>query len=277
MEYSITLKMFQDDADREYGLAPKQCLNSFNDLSFNAFWSVIGIFHDVFEHWFEDNHKYFNYKYSMNILGEAAAMGSMLYYMEIFPRRYRELTSNNYPSQMAFDTISGDIINSVKYDGYSYNNIFECCIPNQDISSTNSYYLDDYISNFEFMIKELKQWYKDGGTISEHGKLVLDSLKISKFKNAAVYGYKLAKKIVPYTEENYETLDLFFDKFKKWTTTYQANEFADLLDSVVFDVRTRNKKLSFDITFISTEGFEYKTNSKKLILPDPDDLFVYED
>ena len=53
--HKVTLDFFQDELG-QYGIAHS---NS-TDQGFYAFWDGIGIFHDVFEHWFEGKHKYFN-------------------------------------------------------------------------------------------------------------------------------------------------------------------------------------------------------------------------
>jgi hypothetical protein len=50
-KHIVRLEFFQDHADGSYGLAHEKTIS--NDTSFNAFWHGIGIFHDVFEHWFE--------------------------------------------------------------------------------------------------------------------------------------------------------------------------------------------------------------------------------
>lgn len=62
MEYKVQLQFFQDDATGSYGLAHRNSI----DKGFNALFSVIGVFHDIMEHYFEDVHPNFCGKYAFN-------------------------------------------------------------------------------------------------------------------------------------------------------------------------------------------------------------------
>lgn len=117
-KHTVTLKLFQDDATGEYGFAHKNTIGA--DCSFNAFFTGVGIFHDVFEHWFEYEHKYFKGNYAMNVAGEMAANGACWYlYDTLGLHGYRELSKNsmfNFSENIRHNTESL-IIESVKY-GY---------------------------------------------------------------------------------------------------------------------------------------------------------------
>lgn len=93
MKPHVSLKFFCDDASGEYGLAHDNSIQ--NDTPFNAFWGGIGIFHDVFEHWFEGKHKYFKDEYAFNVGGEMTAMGAAMYYYYILGIRERDFNSNH--------------------------------------------------------------------------------------------------------------------------------------------------------------------------------------
>ena len=93
MEYQVQLQFFQDDATGDYGLAHKNSI----DRGFNAFFNVIGLFHDIMEHYFEDIHPNFSGKYAFNYGGEIAASGHSLWYIHGLglTRRWTDLGNYN--------------------------------------------------------------------------------------------------------------------------------------------------------------------------------------
>lgn len=66
----------------DYGLLPKWVANNQREEEFQPFTSARGIFHDVFEHWFEGEHISFRGEAALTVGGEIAAMGAYLYYTE---------------------------------------------------------------------------------------------------------------------------------------------------------------------------------------------------
>ena len=138
---------FEDDATGEYGLTHKQTYN--HNISFNAFWSGIGIFHDIFEHYHEYS-KYFLGQYAMNIGGEMAAMGHMTYYVEKLGVYNRLKQGYNFrgTEHAAIETTSSMVEEAIQ-EGYSnYGYTLESNVPKQaPINETDLEY-------------ELKDFYK---------------------------------------------------------------------------------------------------------------------
>lgn len=97
--------VFTTDENGINGVLPKNYLNK----NFDTFWNSQGIFHDIFEHFFEDKHKYFKGKYAFNIGGEIFASGIYTYIMETFYPTGRLF--NSY--QNFEEAVIGDCINLI--------------------------------------------------------------------------------------------------------------------------------------------------------------------
>lgn len=66
--HSQKLEFFYDNATGEYGVAPEFTTEDNNGGdAFNASWGTLMIFHDFFEHYFENKNDYFKGKYANNV------------------------------------------------------------------------------------------------------------------------------------------------------------------------------------------------------------------
>jgi len=81
----ITLDLKEDEATGIIGFIPSTC------EEFNSFTDAIGLFHDVFEHWFENHHKYFKNEYACDRSGELE--------WEIKRSDYKDCVFEDYTSQ----------------------------------------------------------------------------------------------------------------------------------------------------------------------------------
>lgn len=87
MQYEVILKYAVDDATGEYGLVPVKTLNA--PTPFNSFWSPEGVFHDVFEHYFEGVNKYYNGEGFLQLWGEMCASAHAFAYYELGLESFR--------------------------------------------------------------------------------------------------------------------------------------------------------------------------------------------
>ena len=147
----IDLKFFDDDATGEWGLAHATTYNDNN--AFNAFWNGMGIFHDVFEHWFENEHKYFMGDNAMNVGGEMAAMGAMwYYYAELGVHNRMNERSFHSPSDSMRMTTESMIQESIQCGYNQFGNTLECGVPYQ--KPVESGELEYQIQKFADNVKE---------------------------------------------------------------------------------------------------------------------------
>lgn len=216
MNYEVILKYHVDENTGEYGLAPIDTITD-EYTSFNAFWGADGIFHDVFEHYFEGKHKYFKHKAFMTIFGEACASGHALAYKDIGIDNFmfRKNSYRNYKAD-TIEYLKQGIYNK-KSEGNCYLD-FEanknvCIIPYQ--SYTNYYNLENTISDYIYEIKE----YMKEKNYKEEGDIWLAGIT-----RAYRYGYKQALKIIGKDRKNsYNVLNEFLYKWNNITTKLDAN------------------------------------------------------
>lgn len=97
----ITLNIREDEATGIIGFIPEGCED------FNSFTDSIGLFHDIFEHWFEGKHKYFKDEFKCDRSGELVAMGACYYfYNELgIHSRNRSQGYNAFQSSYPFNYI----------------------------------------------------------------------------------------------------------------------------------------------------------------------------
>lgn len=251
-EYTVNLKMFQDDATGEWGLAPSNSLNQ--DDSFNAFWSAEGLFHDVFEHYFEDEHIFFRGKNAFNVGGEVAAMGHRVYYYETFG--FENLIGNTY---QGFDwavvrTTSGMMEEAVIYGYHSFGSRLECGVPSRYSKLQCGYRLDTAISEHCY----LKDQWIPGGEYKKEGRAYLNSITDSKLERLYKWGYTEAELIASGTPENKATLSEFFDYWTKFCVRNTAESLKDTLSRLRFTVKNIDGILFWDAVFILMDNTEVK-------------------
>lgn len=199
MIYNVKLRYFEDDATGSWGFAHEETF----DRGFNAFYSPDGIFHDVFEHYFEGQKKYFKGNNQCNILGEMVATAHKLYYYEMGINAFRYRDNNISPSSWREDTepllheYFGD------EDSWSDYNLHDVGIPHQ--KDPKSYNLDSAIYDYHSYIKEEFPQYSK-------------KLKLSWITNAYRRGYNMAeKKWGNQQNAAYQMMDKFLDEWHTFT------------------------------------------------------------
>ncbi len=214
MKYKVYLRLFQDDATGDWGLAHDNAIDI--DNHFNAFWTGQGLFHDVFEHYFEDIHKYFREEYAFNIGGEVAAMGHLAYFfgeMRLWERRINPQSFYTEEQNIVATTFS-DMQEGMS-EGYSQYGQLECAVPH--IPDPKSYYLDgiiydhwDQIRSYKPRLEGYQLEYLD--QIKEYRK----AITLSKLQRLYRWGWRQASKMCPYSSENQEVLRNFIVYWNKF-------------------------------------------------------------
>ena len=245
--YKVLLTFFQDNANGEYGLAHENAI----DRGFNAFWTGQGIFHDVFEHYFEENNKYFQNKFGFNIGGEICAMGHLAYYWEMARPENRKLSDRStYPFEhsIAHTTIS-DMEEAISEGYTNFGSRLECAVPKQ--KDVNSYILTNIIHEHLYCMEV--------ATISEKcyeieaAKEFKRSITDNKIINLYTYGYKLAEQIAPNTEHNKKALFDFIDFWKEFCSNHSAKELTNEFKHVEFTITT-GEEIKWTAEFINHYG-----------------------
>ncbi len=277
-KHIVRLEFFQDSANGEYGLAHEKTINL--NESFNAFWNGIGIFHDVFEHWFEFEHKYFQDDYAMNVGGEISAMGAMWYYYGVLRARNRKefLDANRRfrPIDMLdamVSTIEGLCVDAIAYGYTNFGRTLECRVPRQ--KDTKDY-------NFESQITELwaRLENKEVSTNEEQERECAiefkKSITYSKIANLYRWGYKMASKLVPDNEENTEMVDNFIEFWDKFCKNCPAEQLQAMFSGVEFVIKKDSSNvLSWTATFEGKDGSnDFIIKSSDKYTPSMDDFYT---
>lgn len=267
--YNVNLIFFQDDANGDFGLTHDNTIDP--DNGFNAFWNGIGIFHDVFEHYFEGKNKYFQGDNFLNVGGEMAAMGhAMAYYENIGQHRQFGNSWSNFMDTCTNETIS--MVHEAINDGYiRFGSTLESGVPYQkpvyiygsDFETVINYNYDNQLKPLKTRTPEAE--YNDD---LQNALMYQKSLKKSKFINLYRYGYKQAYKIMAGDEDfNKNVLREFIEFFDKFTKILNAEELTGMFESIDFNITKVNGKLRWSAELISNYPEEienFKFNSKKL-------------
>lgn len=108
-------ELFCDDATGDYGVA----INNSSEHQFNAFWNGVGIFHDCFEHYFEDMLPPFIGNNAYTVWGEVAAMGAALQYVKEKGVRNRSVSNTWSITDSIFGTVF-DMFEDAEYNKKEY-------------------------------------------------------------------------------------------------------------------------------------------------------------
>lgn len=252
-EYKVLLTFFQDDANGAYGLAHDNAI----ERDFNAFWNGIGIFHDVFEHYFEGINKYFIDDYEFNIGGEICAMGHLAYYTDTFTslERVRNLGKMNGQVTAIVSTTADDMVEAIEYGNTRFGSRLESCVPKQ--KDVNSYLLYSVIGEHMAQMENatLAESCTDEREIKE-AKAYKRSVTENKIYNLYTYGYRLAQKIAPDTQENEDALNDFFNFWENFCKRNDAEDLTNQFESVEFTI-TCGEMLQWKADFIHKDGTRY--------------------
>jgi len=274
----IELTFFQDDANGEWGLTHKDTYDNRYGSSFNAFWSGMGIFHDIFEHSHEHQNKYFRGDYAMNIGGEMTAMGAMWYYIDQLGMHNRlNNRSIHAPSDIMRMSTQDMVHESIEYGGGQYGSVLESNVPKQ--RPTDNSELEYQISEYWKKVKGFDP-EKNHDEEKEYGYQYKNSVTFRKIADLHRYGYRMAERFVPDNFDNRTTLIDFFDVWENFCKTHPAEEMKNMFSGVTFNIYKENDRITWKAILHTADRF-YIANDVTLTAENighfsPEDHFYME-
>jgi len=232
--HKVELDFFEDN-NGILGLAHK---NSYDrDEAFDAFYDGALIFHDVFEHWFEHNHKYFMGNYGFNVAGESAAMGAACYYIQELGLYNRLMYRGFQGIDQILSNTTTDIISEAIWAGYcNFGTELRCCIPK--IKYTDNYTLETYLTEYRH---QLKQKMRVGSRSEyccegeyEFAKKYKKSVTKRKVKSLTRWGYQMAEKLIPHNRNNIEVLINFIEYWNNFTKINLCENMMTMFKGITF-------------------------------------------
>jgi len=251
----IELTFFQDDANGEWGLTHKDTFDNSYGSSFNAFWSGMGIFHDIFEHSHEHQNKYFRGDYAMNIGGEMAAMGAMWYYIDQLGV-YNRLNNNSIysPGDIMRKSTEDMVQETIEYGGGQFGSVLESNVPKQRPTENNE--LEYQISEYWKKVKGFNPEKND--TEIEYCKQYKNSVSFRKIADLHRYGYRMGERFVPDNYDNQTTLTDFFNVWETFCKNHPAEEMKNNFRDVTFNIYKENDRITWKAIFHSADRFSTK-------------------
>lgn len=204
----------------------------FNITVDDSTWNGTGIFHDVFEHWFENNHKYFTGKNALNRGGECAAMGAFMYYCEQLNVRNRPLSTYHYFMDSARMENESALVDGITHDNMDFGSRFECGVPRQKPVENGD--LEYQVNQFWENIKETPINQDN----EEDCKALKQSITLGKLQSLYRWGYRMAQKLVPNNWENRNVCEDFIDFWDSFCKNNEAESlFGMQLEISVYKVK----------------------------------------
>lgn len=251
----IELTFFQDDANGKWGLTHKDTYDNHYGNSFNAFWSGMGIFHDIFEHSHEHQNKYFRGDYAMNIGGEMAAMGAMWYYIDQLGIHNRLNNEYHSPGDIMRRSTEDMVHEAIEYGGSQFGAILESNVPKQ--RPTENGELEDQISEYWKKVKSFNP-EKNHDSEKEYGYQYKNSVSFRKIADLHRYGYRMAKRFVPDNFDNQATLIDFFDVWETFCKNHSAEDIKNYFNDITFKIYKENDRISWKAILHSADRFSIK-------------------
>ncbi len=228
--HTVKLRLFQDEANGEYGLAhDKTYIESKGGDGFNAFWDGRGIFHVVFEHWFELEHPYFQGRSAMNVGGEMAAMGALWYYYDTLGVRNRQQPGSiHYFGDSMRHTTEDMVTETLSEGSCNFGDTLESSVPNQKESNNSELecQLDLYWQNI--LKHKPSKWSMvlEEERSKEYALHYRKSLTKRKIQNLHRWGYSMAQDLIPHNNDNRVVLSEFITFWDDFCKRNKAEELA---------------------------------------------------
>jgi hypothetical protein len=210
--HETTLTFFCDNANGQWGVSHINTIKEDEGNAFNAFWSPLGIFHDVFEHYFEGVHRRFRGDAFRNVSGEVVAMGHMTYYIYGLrsSARYGDGPYYRGLDQTIIDGTHSYIQEAIEDGHVNYGRCFYSNIPQQ--KRTRNYHLECLIDEHGYQVRKLRykkdRWHS--GDEQEWSREYKRSLTYTKLASCYRYGWKMAERLVPTNEFNWQAVEDFY-------------------------------------------------------------------
>lgn len=248
---TVDLVFFRDNATGDYGLTHKETYEDNYGNGFNAFWGGMLIFHDVFEHSHEFTNKYFRGDYALNVGGEMAAMGKMMYFideLEIYNRLTDRMKWRGHGELMTGSTI-GEVQEAISSGYCSFGHVLESNVPYQKPVENGEleYHIKDYYKKAkDFKVSD------DGDQEKEFGEQYKKSVTFRKIADLHRYGYRQAAKLVPNNWDNRETLVNFIKVWDSVCNSISAEEMQSNFKGLTVKIyRDENGRISWKGIFES--------------------------
>ena len=216
LAHKVTLELHEDAG---YGLTG---VNS--KYIFDPFWSGIGIFHDIFEHWFEGTHKHFLNPAAFNILGEVSAMGAANYFASqmCVPKRKTETFQDfEEASIQTIDTLMYDLLCSESRFGNILYTELPYQPPIEDEVAHCSACPEGTIEKLWEVICSLVEGMRTEGNEEE-----VASITKSVIRDSFRWGYRMARRLIP---DTYHNRDVLNDFIERWDSFCKQNNPEDFL------------------------------------------------
>jgi hypothetical protein len=259
MQYTVDLKVHEDERHGIWGLCPKAALDRFE-----PFWGADGVFHDVFEHYFEDEHSYFKGDAAFTLWGEMAASGAGIAYRKLGINNFRY---RNYGRDRDFCVDTKQNLEEAIYEckqertdtpymEYSIDKAL-CKVPYQrPVDYTYNYDLYSWLGEYEYWVREQRQ--KDRFT-----KSFMKGVSYPHIQRCYLWGYNFASRLIDQDRDHsYKVLDQFLTDWHQIceggevTDLMIDDEFAYPLHSIKFQISS-HPKLSIKTTLIDEAFNDY--------------------
>lgn len=266
-KHEVYLSLVEDEKGT-WGFLPRGA-----EEVFDSFYNEIGIFHDVFEHWFEGKHKYFIGDASFNIIGEIVAMGAMTYYYaEMAISERIDFITMSSPSSSVINTTFNEMYEAIRGGYTRYGSTLWCEIPKQKPVLNGE--LEHIIEKHWEKLKNLnvKQWFEYTDKEEYYAAVEFKkSCTKGRIRDAYRYGYRLAEKLVPNTSRNAMMIGDFILYFKEFTKQIDVEELSRHFRGITFNLFEDEEK---NVTWRATLDARYPYEDAVI---DVDTKFYLED
>lgn len=276
---TIDLHFFQDDANGEWGVTHKEtCPGSPHlngDETFNAFWDGQGLFHDVFEHAHEITDEFFRGNAALNVGGEVAAMGQMLYYIgQLHLDRFPGQQLYRSPTDNAMQITLGMMKEAIANDSSNFGYALESNVPKQEETPDNEL---EWVIDEHFAQIQATEVYDSGGKYPDEEtrcREYKESVTLEKLQNLYRYGWRMGEKLTGGLMRNHNVLQDFIGFWSQFCKANDAEEMARAYKAITFKVyKDSEGLLSWSAVFIP-ENLSFDERAKQVtIRGTPDDTF----
>lgn len=235
MRYQVKLRIIRHEQDNYYGFDGLLPDAAYHRDTFDPFWSPEGIFHDIFEHWFEGVLPRFSGNREFSLYGEMVASAVKCYlYNRVGVDAFK--FRNNIRHRTFFEDTESMFYDLYHQEGSDYEPIplFSTTLPERNNSW--DYPVEYVISNYLDELKD-KYGYK---FMARHRKQIISSYR---------YGWRLADKLWGQDRgKSYEQLEYWLDTLNNLckrdvVSLHVADEMAYPLKWLQATVNTEAKEM----------------------------------
>jgi len=227
MKYEVKLRVVINSSDiyNESGFLGLQPAATYGENygreAFQPFWSPEGIYHDIFQHWFEDMLKPFKGNGFMSMYGEMAASAIHLYEQTIgfesFMLRKSQWSVNYNGVADTIDTIEDYIADE---ENFLEHLLSSFCV-NKRLKVDYNYALSSAINEYYYRLEEM-------GVRHSRPKRAIQKLKTTVSK-AYMYGWRLAEKMwsVRHNADNMQPLNIRLEEILRELAEFTKREITE--------------------------------------------------